>query len=344
ADLHADSLLWGRDLLRRSRRGHVDLPRLVEGNVALQVFTVVSAMPFFANPWRTPAVADMVTALGVLQRWPFRTWPSRYQRARYHAERLHRFAVASDGRLVIVRRAADLDRAAGGLRVAALLGSEGAQVLEGKLENVDALFDAGFRLLGLTHFFDNEVAGSAHGWRKGGLTPLGRQVIARMEQLGMIVDLAHASPATLDEVTALAARPVLVSHAGVCGTCDNPRNLTDDQLRRVASTGGLVGITFFRYATGGTTADAIVRAIRHAADTVGVDHVALGSDWDGAVRTPFDASGLPVLTDGLLAAGFAEDEIAAVMGENVRRVLKTILPTAGGREGGRAGEREGGRA
>jgi microsomal dipeptidase-like Zn-dependent dipeptidase len=336
ADLHADSLLWGRDLLRRGRRGHVDLPRLAEGNVALQVFTVVSRMPLGVNPWRTPAAFDMVTMLGILQGRPARTWVSRFERARHHAERLHRFAHRSRGRLILVGSVRDLDRAGapgtGGERcVAGLLGLEGAQVLEGKIENLDALFDAGFRLVGLTHFFDNEVAGSAHGWNKRGLTPLGRLVIPRMERLGMVVDLAHASAATLDEVTALATRPVLVSHTGVCGTCDNRRNLTDEQLRRVASTGGLVGITFFRYATGGTTVDAIVRAIRHAADTVGVPHVGLGSDWDGAVRTPFDASGLPVLTDALLSAGFTDDEVAAVMGENVRRVLKTILPTAGGR-------------
>jgi microsomal dipeptidase-like Zn-dependent dipeptidase len=329
ADLHADSLLWGRDLLRRHRRGHVDLPRLLDGNVALQVFTVVSKMPFLVNFWRTPARTDLITLLAVLQRRPARTWLSLNQRARDQADRLHRLAEESGGRLVMVKSAPDLEALAessSGSRVGALLGLEGAQVLEGKLENLDTLFQVGFRLLGLTHFFDNEVAGSAHGWGKGGLTPLGRALMPRMERLGMIVDLAHASAATLDEVTAIATRPVLVSHTGVHGTCDSARNLTDGQLERIAATGGLIGIAFFGYATGGRRVDAIVRAIRHTADRVGVPHVALGSDFDGAVRTPFDSSELLVITDALLAAGFGDEDVAAIMGENVRRFLRATLP------------------
>jgi microsomal dipeptidase-like Zn-dependent dipeptidase len=229
----------------------------------------------------------------------------------------------------MVKSAPDLEALAessSGSRVGALLGLEGAQVLEGKLENLDNLFQVGFRLLGLTHFFDNEVAGSAHGWGKGGLTPLGRALMPRMERLGMIVDLAHASAATLDEVTAIATRPVLVSHTGVRGTCDSARNLTDGQLERIAATGGLIGIAFFGYATGGRRVDAIVRAIRHTADRVGVPHVALGSDFDGAVRTPFDSSELLVITDALLAAGFGDEDVAAIMGENVRRFLRATLP------------------
>jgi microsomal dipeptidase-like Zn-dependent dipeptidase len=325
ADLHADSLLWDRDLLRRHRRGHVDLPRLIEGNVALQVFTVVSKMPFLVSHTRTPATSDMVAVLAVLSRWPPRTWVSLYARAAYHAARLHRFARRSGGRLTIVRTARDLD-AAGNGRVAAVLGLEGAQVLEGNLATLDGLFAAGFRLMGLTHFFDTEVAGSAHGMRKGGLTPLGRQVIPRMERLGMVVDLAHASAATIEEVTALATRPVIVSHTGVRGTHDHPRNLSDDQLRRVAATGGAIGIAYFRRATGGTDVASIVAAMRYAADRIGPAHVALGSDFDGTVRTPFDCTGLLAVTDGLLAAGCTDDEIAGIMGGNARRVLRATLP------------------
>jgi microsomal dipeptidase-like Zn-dependent dipeptidase len=211
--------------------------------------------------------------------------------------------------------------------VAGLLGLEGAHVLQGKLANLDALFDAGFRLMGLTHFFDNEVAGSAHGVNQGGLTPLGRQVIPRMEALGMAVDLAHASAATLDEVTGLATRPVLVSHTGARGTCDGPRTLTDRQISRVAATGGLIGIAFFSSATCGRDIDSIVRAIRYTVDRVGSAHVALGSDFDGAVRVPLDCAGLLVITDALLAAHFTETEVAGIMGENVRRFLRATLPS-----------------
>src|SRR5690606_9614838 len=99
--------------------------------------------------------------------------------------------------------------------------------LEGRLENIDRMYDAGFRIMGLTHFFDNEVGGSAHGLEKGGLTPFGRRVIGRLEEKKMLVDLAHASRALIDDVLNMAERPVLVSHTGVEGTCPGPRNLTD---------------------------------------------------------------------------------------------------------------------
>lgn len=335
ADLHADSLLWNRDLLRRHRRGHVDLPRLRQGNVDLQVFTAVTKVPLVVNLWRTPASSDLIAPLVVLQRWPVRSWFSLHARARHQASKLHELARRSDGGLVIIKTMEDLEacdarRREGQSVVAALLGVEGAQALEGRLSNLDGLFDAGFRLLGLSHFFDTDVAGSAHGLRKGGLTPLGRQVVARMEELGMIVDLAHASPAAIDDVVAMATKPVIVSHTGVRGTCDNPRNLTDEQLEGVAATGGLIGIAFFRFATCGSSLGSITRAIRHTVDRVGVEHVALGSDFDGAVRTPFDSAALPVLTDALIAAGFGDHEVEAIMGGNVRRLLPKVLPTVDG--------------
>jgi microsomal dipeptidase-like Zn-dependent dipeptidase len=177
-----------------------------------------------------------------------------------------------------------------------------------------------------THFFDNEWGGSAHGVGKGGLTERGRELVRRMESKRMLVDLAHASPATFDEVIAVASRPVVVSHTGVKGTCESVRNLSDEQLRRVAATGGVVGIGFWDTATCGSDAASIARAIRHAASVVGARHVALGSDFDGTVTTPFDATGVVQITDALLAAGFGEDDIRLIMGGNVLRLLSETLP------------------
>ena len=202
----------------------------------------------------------------------------------------------------------------------------GAHALDGRVESLDALFAAGFRMIGLVHFFDNGVGGSAHGVDKGGLTPLGAAVVARMEQLGIVVDLAHASPALIDDVLDQATRPVVVSHTGVRGVVDNQRNLSDDQLRRIAATGGVVGIGFWKLAIGGDDAAAIARSIRYTADVVGVDHVGLGSDFDGAVETPFDISGLALLTEALLAEGFGPDEVRKLMGGNLVRVLRQGLP------------------
>jgi membrane dipeptidase len=119
---------------------------------------------------------------------------------------------------------------------------------------------------------------------------------------------------------------VLSSHGGMRGTCDNHRSLTDDQARAIAASGGVIGIGFWPRATCGDDVAAIVRALRYAVDLVGVEHVALGSDFDGSVQVPFDASGLPLLTEALLQAGFGPADIEKVMGGNVVRVLQAMLP------------------
>jgi membrane dipeptidase len=330
ADLHADTLLW-RDPLARAARGHVDVPRLVEGGVALQAFTVVTKTPHGLNIERNDDRTDDITLLTVLARWPPATWRSLRARALHQAGRLEAAATRSQGALTFVRTAAELDRfvarrATDRSTVGAILGLEGSHALEGDLANVDALADAGFRMMAPTHFFDTDIAGSAHGVAKGGLTPQGREWVARLEARHVLIDLAHASPAAIDDVLAIARRPVVVSHTGVRGTCDNRRNLSDAQLRSITATGGVVGIGFWDTAVCGDDAHAIARAVVHAVRVAGADHVALGSDFDGAVTVPFDASGLPQVTQALLDAGLGEDEIARVMGGNVLRVLRASLP------------------
>jgi len=210
--------------------------------------------------------------------------------------------------------------------VAALLGLEGAHALEGEVERLDRLFEAGFRMLGLTHFFDNAVGGSAHGLRKRGLTELGRRVLERAERLGMVVDLAHASPRLIDDVLEHVRGAVVVSHTGVAGTCPGPRNLDDGRLEAIAAAGGVVGIGLWPGAVCGDTVDDWARAVRHAADVMGPEHVALGSDWDGAVPAIVDAAGTVHLTDALLRAGFRPEEIRGIMGGNTIRVLRSMLP------------------
>jgi microsomal dipeptidase-like Zn-dependent dipeptidase len=330
-DLHADSLLWRRDLLRRSTSGHVDLPRLQQAGVTLQVFDAVTQVPVGLNFERNDARGDLITLLAIAQGWPLRTWTSRLERARYAADRLHRFAERSDGALRVIRTAADLDALLAARRadhrvVGALLGIEGSQALDGRLENLDALFDAGFRIIGLQHFSDNEAGGSAHGTGQGGLTSFGRELVRRIQAGGMVVDVAHSSPAVVSDVLEIATAPVIVSHTGLRGTCDNERTLSDEHARGVAATGGVMGIAMFEHAVGGTTVDDTARAMRYGADLVGVEHLALGTDFDGAISTSVDVTGLPLLTDALLRHGFTEPEIAAIMGGNALRVLHAALP------------------
>ncbi|HEX3560005.1 MAG TPA: dipeptidase [Pyrinomonadaceae bacterium] len=331
ADLHADSLLWDRDLLERASRGHVDIPRLLEGNVALQNFTVVTKVPFGSNYESNGDSTDKVTPLVVAECWPVATWRSLKERALYQARKLFDAAARSGGRFVVIRTRDDLAaflerRRSDPHLVAGLLGIEGAHALDGDVGNVDVFFDAGFRTMAPTHFFDNEWGGSAHGLNKTGLTEKGREMIRRMEARGMLVDVAHAAPRTIADVLAIATRPVIDTHTGVRGTCDNQRNLSDEELRGIAATGGVVGIGYWDTATCGTDAASVARSIRYAARVAGVEHVALGSDFDGAVNEPFDTTGVVEITDALLAEGFNEDEIRMIMGGNVFRLFAETLP------------------
>jgi microsomal dipeptidase-like Zn-dependent dipeptidase len=330
ADLHADSLLWKRDLLQRSDRGHVDLPRLVAGHYALQVFSSVTKSPKGQNYDANRSDSDTITSLAMVQLQPPRTWDSLLERSLWHAKKLKGFAQRSGAQLQLIASASDIDnllaeRRKGYSIVGAMLSIEGLHDIEGKLENLDVLYAAGFRMAGITHFFDNEVAGSMHGIDKGGLTALGRDVIGRMEALGMIVDLAHASHATIAEVLAMAKRPVVSSHGGVQATCKVNRNLTDDEIKGIARTGGVIGIGFWGGAVCSTRPQDAVRAIAHVRDLVGIDHVGLGSDFDGSTTVGFDASQIAVVTQALLDLGFSEADIRKVMGGNVLRVLRAGL-------------------
>ena len=200
-------------------------------------------------------------------------------------------------------------------------------MLEGDLANLEVLTAAGYRMLSPAHFFDTDYGGSAHGVVKGGLTAPGRDLLSQMEATGVIMDLAHASSATIDDVLSLAARPVVASHTGVRAAAPGIRNLPDDQVRGIAATGGLVGIGFWPVASGGDDAAAIAHSIVAAVELAGVEHVGLGSDFDGAVPTPFDATGMPLLTEALLAEGLSDADIAAVMGGNAVRLLAACLPS-----------------
>src|SRR3990167_6474948 len=331
ADMHDDALLWQLDLLKRLDYGHTDLPRLLQAHVALQVFSTVTKTPRGLNYERNGADSDNITLLVMAQRWPRKTWTSLLERALYQSEKLHQAVAASDGKLLLIQRKSELERfiverQQQPERLAAVLATEGLHPLEGQLGNIDRLYDAGFRITGLTHFFDNEVGGSAHGINKGGLTPFGRQVIQRLEEKHMLIDLAHASRPLIDDVLAMATRPVLVSHTGVEGTCKGTRNLSDKHLKAIAATGGVIGIGYWDAAVCATSVEAIVKAMRYTAGLIGVQHVALGSDFNGTIHAPFDVTGLPQLTEGLLKAGFSHADIAAIMGGNVQRVLLASLP------------------
>jgi len=331
ADLHTDSLLWKRDLLQHSDIGHVDLPRLQAGNVALQVFSATTKSPAGQNYDENTADSDRITLLAVSSLWPPATWPSIYQRARFQLDKLKRLIAASDGAMRLILTAGDMrslieERTTGSQVVGALYLIEGAHPLEGNIENLDRLFEQGLRIVGLTHFFDNELGGSLHGVSGAGLSEFGREVVRHADELELIIDIAHASPQMVRDVLAITERPVILSHGGVKGICDTARNLDDELMIEVASRGGLLGIGYWDGAVCDISPEGIVDSIRYAIDLVGADHVALGSDFDGATTVMLDTSELVALTQVMIDRDFSKDEIRNVMGDNARNFFLSWLP------------------
>lgn len=331
-DLHADSFLWARDLADASDYGHLDLPRARTGNLAIQVFTAVTKSPRGLNYEKNASDAgDNITLLAVAQGWPPRTWDSLLERALYQSERLYRLASLHPAAISPVQTRGDLQKVLA-LRedakapLAAILGIEGAHPLEGKLENIGVLYDAGFRVMGLQHFFDNELGGSLHGLSGAGLTDFGREAVLEMARRSVIIDVAHSSEQVVRDVLSLTERPLIVSHTGLKGHCDSARNISDDLMQEIAAGGGLVGVGFWDGAVCDPSPESVVRAIRYAIDLLGIEHVALGSDYDGTVAVTFDAGELGVLTEEMLRQGLTETEIRRVMGENLRDFLLSQLP------------------
>lgn len=331
ADLHCDALLWDRNFFKKHDYGHVDLPRMIEGNMAFQVFTIVSKTPRGINIEKNDDHTDQVALLSFAQLRNPADWFSVKTRALHQCQDLHNFAKNSDGKFRVITNKKELqqyisDRQKSHAFTAGMLGIEGAHCLENDLNNLDEFSKAGVRYIGLTHFFDNDWAGSAHGIKKEGLTEKGKQLIKKMTDLHITIDLAHASQKTINDVLKYHNGPVLVSHTGIKGVCDNNRNLSDEQLIEIGKHNGLVGIGLWETAVCGTDAAATAKSIRYVADKIGVDKVGLGSDFDGAIGTHFDVTGLPLIVTALEKEGFTRPDIEKIMGGNIRDFFLRNLP------------------
>ena len=326
-DWHADSLLWSRNLLEQSSYGKVDLPRLQKGNFSLQMLTTVTKSPSGQNYIENDAGSDTITKLAIVQGWPIKTWNSLLERALYQSQKLEDFVERSEGNLTFIKSAKDLTthKSSPKQSVGVLLGTEGAHPLEGTLSNIDTMFLAGFRMFGLTHFFDNELGGSLHGVSQTGLTDFGRAAIKKMDELEIIIDLAHASEKMAWEVLEQSHRPQVVSHTGLKGACNTPRNYPDKLMQAIANKGGLIAIGFWEAATCDDSPLGIAKTIAYGINLVGAEHIALGSDWDGAVKS-IAADDIVAITDALLKIGVAESDIRKVMGENSINFLAQWLP------------------
>jgi microsomal dipeptidase-like Zn-dependent dipeptidase len=330
-DWHTDSLLWQRNILDRSDYGHVDVPRLQDSNFSFMMFTVVTKSPEGQNYESNTGDSDNITSLAMVQGWPLDAWDSLFARAMYQAAKLETAISDSDGALEWVRNKRELaailkdQQAEIPKPIGALLGLEGSHALDGDLANIDLLYNAGYRMLGITHFFDNRLAGSLHGTTKSGLTPFGKAAITRFDELEIITDLAHVSEKAAWEILAQSSRPPVVSHTGFKGYCESQRNYPDDLMQAIAKKGGLIAVGYWEEAICDPTPAGIAGAIAYGIDLVGADHVALGSDWDGSI-TGIPANLLPYITEALINKGIAEADIRKVMGENSVSFLTRWLP------------------
>ncbi len=218
-------------------------------------------------------------------------------------------------------------------RVAVFVAIEGAGAFHQDVGQIERFVKRGVRLVGPVHARDNKLAGSATGAKGHGLTALGEDFCRRVYQAGALVDVSHMSDASFDDLVPIAAEfgaPIVATHSNARALAKHKRNLRDEQLKIIAQTGGIAGLNLHRSFVRGGKAEMkhVVAQVMHMVEVAGVDHVAIGSDFDGgtAVRAVADAGELPALAEALLAAGMSDQDVRKIFARNALRILYWKLP------------------
>lgn len=344
-DVIINSIFRGRDIGKRLDVGHTDIPRLQEGGVDVQVFAVWS----YDAKWRTGA----------------------FEHANEQIDSLESLVARNPEQIAIAKTSTDIERILDEGKIVALIGIESGNMIESSIENLEKLRERGAIYLTLTWNFNlpwvtaAAIEDEKPADEQQGLSPLGKDIVRRMNELGMMIDLSHASKKTFYDVMETSSKPVLVSHSNAAALTPHFRNLDDQQLAALKENAGVIGLNFYSGFLDTTyngrveelfrkefdrapNADedvgvqykALNKENKHLANSpmsvlldhinylvskVGVDHVALGSDFDGVDSTPQgleDVSKFPNLTKALLERGYSNDEVAKIMGLNFLRILK----------------------
>lgn len=348
-DAHNDvlyqSVMRGKDIGKRINTGHTDLPRLTEGGVDVQVFAVWCNEKYSKGKAFAYANKQIDGLMKIVHGYP------------------QDIALATDSE--------SIRHIVGQGKIAAIIGIEGGHMIEGRMDYLDSLFARGARYLTLTWNNSVDWATSATDETRNpgklkhkGLTDFGRQIIHRMNELGMMVDLSHVGRQTFFDVMEITSKPVIVSHSNAYALMAHPRNLRDDQIKAVAENGGVICLNFYSgfldpmhytkinrlYEKYVTAQDTVKRStdtkysllpaaakeqlrpplsllldhIDYMVKLAGIEHVGVGSDFDGITSTPKgldDCGDFPKITEGLLQRGYSEAAIRKILGENVLRVM-----------------------
>ncbi|MBT9157079.1 MAG: hypothetical protein DDT36_00056 [Firmicutes bacterium] len=310
-DSHCDTLMRviGQRPFKLSQEhtdGHVDIPRLRQGGIGLQFFAA------YIEPEYKPLKAT--------------------RRALQFFDGFYRELDANPHDLRHVLSHADIELARRENKIGVLLSVEGGEALEGDLGVLRMFYRLGVRSIGLTWNERNQIAEGVGDCRSGGgLTDFGVSVIKEMDRLGMIIDVSHLSEPGYMDVLAVSKNPIIASHSNARSCCDHVRNLTDHQILALQRNGGVMGINFasqfVKHGEKATIAHVVDHMV-HIASLVGCDHIGIGADYDGISRTPIgleDVAKLPYLTEAMMARGFSDDEIVAILGGNYLRVLSVVL-------------------
>lgn len=307
-DTHVDTLLaaaYGRrSLAERSDEGHVDFPRLKEGGVNVQ---------FFAH-YIEPAFKPDRGLLRFMQL----------------ADVFYREVEASQGAAEVAFSVQDIRRITDEGRVACILAIEGGEAIQGDMGVLRMLYRLGVRSIGLTWNQRNALAdGVGEARTGGGLTNVGVKAVKEMNRLGVLVDVSHLTEPGFWDVVEVSDKAFIASHSNAKAVCDHPRNLTDEQITAMAKKGGVMGMNFAPAFVHPETATlkGVLDHIDHIVDLVGIEHVGIGSDFDGIGSTPAgleDVTCLPRLTEGLVDRGYSDEDITAILGGNFLRVCERV--------------------
>jgi len=312
-DLHNDvmEVISGSNftyqLSDRHTTNHTDIPRFRDGGVDAQVFSI------WISPTTYQATAYFSTAMKFL-------------------DTLKAQAVRNPKDLGLVFRSDSVDALVRQKKIAGIVVIEGGHCLEDKLENLLALYNAGARIMTITWNNSTSWAVSAQDSRADavGLNDFGKQVVRTMDSLGMIIDVSHVGRKTVEDILATSKNPIIASHSGAYALRNHYRNLTDTQIRAIAQRGGVIGVVFyptFLVSSGSARLENVLQHMDYIKNLVGVDYIALGSDFDGIETTPVgleNVTKFPAITEALLQRGYSRDDVRKILGGNFMRVFRAV--------------------